>query len=253
MEAREYCRKDRTATNGHAFIEIGDFDDTSQGKRTDVEDVRLAIVNGTPMMQIADNHFGTWMRNYRALDLYQKMKRKPQQDREVLVTLLIGPPGTGKSHWCRAQGELGSQYFYSKASTGIYFDDYKGEKTLVIDDMQGIFSTSHLYILSNHVFVLQSHDLLGHLISLSILLRVLDKYPYQLPARGICHWAKYTEVYMTSNVLPRDWYSYGKGMSPLNAVTRRIHRYMVFTGNLGEFKFTDEYIECESLFRRYCE
>lgn len=110
----------------------------------------------------------------RALERYKQLSLRPL-NRDVKVTVIIGPPGTGKSKYAYDT----DPDLYSKPD-GQWFDGYTGQKTLLLDDFYG--------------------DL-----PYSTLLKVLDRYPLQVPVKGGFVYAQWTHVIITSNREPQQW------------------------------------------------
>lgn len=152
------------------------------------------------MEQIARDHFGTWTRNYRALERYQQLTSRPE-DRVVNVTFLYGKPGTGKTHWVNDNSDPADTFWFSPQPNACFFDGYEGQSTLVLDDFIG-----------------------GH-VPRNMLLRLLDKYALRLPIKGSSRIAKYSRVFITSNYWPSAWY---KDRDNLWAIQRRIGTVLIF-------------------------
>jgi len=90
-------------------------------------------------------------------------------------------------------------YFVTPTSTGqLWFDGYDGQDVVIFDDFYG-----------------------G--LPLPYMLRLLDGYPMRLPIKGGHTYAKWTKVYLTSNVPPTEWYQ-----DPDGAFARRIHEVVEF-------------------------
>lgn len=79
----------------------------------------------------------------------------------------------------------------------MWFDGYEGEETLIIDDFYGWCPHS-------------------------MLLRVLDRYPFRCPVKGGFTWGLWKNVIITSNKHPKDWYEKFDWRDD-EALRRRIH------------------------------
>jgi len=90
-----------------------------------------------------------------------------------------GVTGAGKSHHVFA--ELNDKKFYVKSPTTKWWDGYKGEDFVIIDEFRGDIGVSHL-------------------------LKWLDKYPCTVEIKGGQVPLKATKFYIMSNMDPRDWY-----------------------------------------------
>ena len=89
-----------------------------------------------------------------------------------------GPTGTGKSR--RAWNEA-SFDAYPKDPNTKFWDGYRGHEHVVLDEFRGLISISHL-------------------------LRWLDRYPVLVEIKGSMVALKATTFWITSNLHPRDWY-----------------------------------------------
>lgn len=107
---------------------------------------------------------------------------KGKEWRDITVTVLWGDEGVGKSRKARD-----CESWYVCEEPYKWFDGYQGEKRLILDDYEwgGI--------------------------NFSRLKRLLDGYQMMLETKGGHTWAKWEEVYITTNEDAREWTSY-KGM-----------------------------------------
>lgn len=153
------------------FWEFGEV--PSQGARTDWDAAHAQLQNGS----VADtiNTQPHLIPCIRALERYKQISEKGSH-RDVKVYVFYGSSGTGKT---RDAWELNPE-LYSKPD-GNWFDGYSGQDCLLLDDYQG--------------------DL-----PYTWLLKILDRYPIQLPVKGGFVTARYTKVIITTNVHPRHWY-----------------------------------------------
>lgn len=94
------------------------------------------------------------------------------------VTVYWGLTGVGKSH--RAWQEAGIDA-YPKLPTTKFWDGYRGHKNVVIDEFRGNIEVSHL-------------------------LRWFDKYPVIVEVKGGAVVFKAQQIWITSNLHPREWY-----------------------------------------------
>lgn len=128
--------------------------------------------------------------------------RYMQENRDVRVTFLYGATGTGKTRGIYERHAVSDvcRITSYKQGGGAYFDAYRGQPVLVLEEFQGQ-------------------------IPITELLTMLDIYPLMLPARYADRVACYTQVYITSNKsLPEI---YGRGFiisehSTWMALLRRI-------------------------------
>lgn len=150
-----------------------------QGERTDWVDGLSAIEEGASFTTIAKEYpaLGRCPRAYCMVKEEAEKKSAPEW-RDVKVTVLWGRTRSGKT---RKAMECDSKFKWH--ATRGWFDGYEGEKRLVIDE----FRDSQ--------------------ISISKLLEYLDGYVLWLPIKGSKTWARWTEVFITSNVNPEKWYT----------------------------------------------
>lgn len=165
---KEYCTKE-----GGTIFEEGS--PMSQGKRSDLDVIKKEIDEGASYRNIADNHFGKWVIYRRSFQEYMTLKITPRSWKTKVI-VYWGKTGTGKTRKCHelADGAWTPGDF-------IWFDGYNGHESVIIDDYRGEYP-------------------------LPMLLKLLDRYPMQVPIKGgFVTWAPKT-VYITSNVEPKDWY-----------------------------------------------
>lgn len=203
--ARNYCMKEESRIHGP--YEYGEMKE--QGKRSDLEEIRGKIVNGVSEAQIADDHFGSWVRYHRAFREFKRVRHlEPVRDWPMELILFIGPSGTGKSS--RARAAYPGAYWGPK---GKWWDGYTGEETIIIDEMY------------------------GHRMPYTELLQLMDRYPYQVETKGGMVQITSRRIVFTSNQEPQDWYDSVKThqvtweQSPLY---RRIHEFgrIIRTGEI---------------------
>jgi len=171
-QSRDYCKKDKH------FFEFGTW--IEDGQRTDLEMARQMISDGATQLEIANEHFGSWVRYHKAFELYRIMLNK-NKERDLICNVFHGPTGTGKT---RKAIDLHHEDFFiiTQGNNGVWFDGYHGEKHLIIDDFFGWIKYTHL-------------------------LRILDRYPLNTETKGGHVLAEWKHVTITSNSHPRDWYT----------------------------------------------
>ncbi len=164
-----------------------------QGCRTDWQDGMGAITDGCTLWQIAHDYpaLGRCMHAVKTLKEEHDFESAPKW-RDVKVHVLYGPTGTGKTR--RAVDH--DNYFMQRAGEK-WWDGYRGEKRLVLDEFR------------------------DRCYKPEELIAILDGYKLRLPIKGAHTYARWTEVYITSNVNPEDWY---RGTIPETraAIARRI-------------------------------
>lgn len=173
------------------FEEIGEIPE--QGTRTDWTTALNHLDNGSDIPSVVAQQ-PQLLPSIRALERYKQLSLRPQ-NRDVKVIILIGEPGTGKSRWAY------DNYpdLYTKPD-GQWYDGYTGQKTILLDDYYGEIPYSQF-------------------------LKVLDRYPLQLPVKGGFIYAQYDTVIITSNRQPETWYVQGYNDALKRRVTRLEREY----------------------------
>lgn len=152
------------------------------GGRTDIHEFKEAIAQGSRWRDLADTH-GSMLIKYpngaRLLKgIVEKESRKAWRD--VTVTVLYGPTGTGKTRTAMDHDDV-----YKISPPYDWFDGYDGEQILVIDEYDSQ-------------------------IPITRLLGILDGYQLRLPIKGGFTYAAWTRVIITSNISPYHWHEKAK-------------------------------------------
>lgn len=187
----KHCKSARDSGNGRidwnttAPMELGVQEDQSdkkkrvkQGGRTDLAAAITELKNGTSVIDVIENQPSLAYHVNALLKVSNLIRFKPLE-RDVKVIVIWGDAECGKSHNARQQNHP----VFNK-SDGDWWDGYNGEKTIILDDYYGTLKYQEL-------------------------LKVLDRYPYQVPIKGSFVWAQYDTVYITSNTPPDQWYKMG--------------------------------------------
>lgn len=169
--ADEYVWKDDTRVEGTQF-ELGKraFKRNSQ---TDWSSVLSEAKRGrldTIPPDIVVRHYGNLRRI--AMDNLQPVA----QEREIKV--YWGPTGVGKSRLAWSEATLDA---YPKDPRTKFWDGYRGQEHVVIDEFRGGIDIAHL-------------------------LRWFDRYPVNVEIKGAATTLKATKIWITSNLSPEEWY-----------------------------------------------
>ncbi len=189
-KARKYCMK--TDTQMGDPIEIGTWDPQTSGKRNDLLDVKRKLDEGATDVEIAEEHFGSWVRYHKSFNSYKRIK-STVRNWKTHVIVLICSPGNGKSRWIRHHA--GSSAYW--AFNGKWFDDYDGTSDVILDDFYGW-------------------------IPYSSLLRMLDEYPFKVECKGDSINFAPKRIFISSNSHPLKWYDYERLRIDADALLRRI-------------------------------
>lgn len=184
--ANEYVHKEDTAVAGTRF-ELGNLP-IKRNSKEDWDRIRQCARTGELDTVPSD----IYIKYFSSLKRIASEFQEPQAiEKEVIV--LWGPTGTGKSR--RAWEEAGLQA-YPKDPNTKFWDGYRGQKHVVIDEFRGTVNVSNV-------------------------LRWLDRYPVIIEVKGGAVPLCATKVWITSNVDPRKWYA-GEDVATQQAVLRRL-------------------------------
>lgn len=209
--AEKYCQKE------------GDFEEwgkrpVGERKRTDIIRMNDIIedMKADPDKHVFD-HLGDdngllIMSHLRALKEYAsfniRMKQVPNKP-QFEVILCIGASGSGKSRWLAETYPDAFWVTYGASGQPTWFDGYKGEETIVLDDFKGSMQYTQF-------------------------LRLCDRYKQDLPVKGSTVPGVHTRIVLTSICEPSAWYDYSHATRKLREVERRITRVINFPINALE-------------------
>jgi hypothetical protein len=161
-----------------------------QGKRSDLQDFREAIVSGKRGRDLSMD-FLEVKAKYPKLEALLSSEEDEQVARQMYrdglepeVTVLIGAPGVGKTRY--AFDKHGDENIYvmpcgDGCAKSVWWDNYRGQDVIILDDFEGQIQYRYL-------------------------LRLLDRYPFQMQIKGGYCWRRCTKIYITSNVDIDLWY-----------------------------------------------
>jgi hypothetical protein len=187
----EYCQKEGD------FMEFGKV--PKQGRRSDLESIRSAIRDGATDLELADNHFGSWVRYRRAFSDYRALISSDQPRGDPKLHVFWGDSGTGKS--TRAFTEFQGAYMLNRPNCGtVWWDGYTGQSVVVIDEFYGWIPYSEL-------------------------LRVCDKWPHRV--RTTLGYVPFvaTTIVFTSNRPWTSWYPRRFADDGCAALARRLSQF----------------------------
>ncbi len=202
QQAIAYCKKSDTRVAHTDPYEYGE--PRSQGKRMDLEGFKGAVMGGAKMRELLDDHWGVIARYPKFYQTLTLMNR-PRRTRDLFVTLLYGETGTGKTRWVEETHGQTDDFYVGALNNGtMWFDYYDGQSVVLLDDFSG--ASSHF--------------------PLCALLRLLDRYPILVPTKGGHTWWMPDEVFVTTNLLPRNWYKWENRGEQYKALARRFHKVL---------------------------
>lgn len=200
--ANEYVWKEDTRVPGTQF-EHGALP-IQRGNSADWDAVKRSAEDGDFNAIPAD----ILIRNYGNIKRLRVDTLQPTFREDVRVHVFWGVSGTGKTR--RAWYEAGdpSEVFIKDPNTK-WWDGYRGQKKVIIDEFTGLISISHL-------------------------LRWIDRYPVIAEVKGYSTPLEAVEFWITSNIDPRDWYS-DINDEQRRGLMRRIHDCVHF-GELARWE-----------------
>lgn len=206
QQASDYCQKDDTRKEGSEPFIFGEMKATNPGSRQDLETFKDAVVSGKRKRDIVDEHFGTLCRYPKFYNTLNLMTR-PRGNQAIEVVLHIGEPGLGKTRSVMDRYTDDDELYATPLSNNtLWFDEYDLHQAVLIDDFAGAASK----------------------MPLDMLLRLLDRYPVMVPTKGSHAWWKPKIIYITTNILPKDWYKWeNRGVQYLS-LARRFSKVVLF-------------------------
>ncbi len=201
-QAIAYVKKEDTRIDGP--FEFGE--PRLQGKRMDLEGFKDDVLAGKRKRDLVEEYYPIIARYPKFYEQLTMMNR-PERTTDLVVTLLIGETGLGKTRSVMSKFGSDSDFYVAPLNNGtMWYDTYDGHTKVLIDDFAG--AASH--------------------ISLCSLLRLLDRYPVLVPTKGSHTWWLPNEVYVTTNILPKDWYKWENRGEQYKALARRFHKVSLY-------------------------
>lgn len=198
-EAIEYCMKDGE------FYEYGlkkpdSTDDTSKNlKQTRLRQIKKRIEEGANEDEVFEIDPVIAVQHSRWVEK-QLAKKKRTRKEDLRVLLYFGKPGTGKTRRAYEQYE---EIYALPIGKDLWFNNYYEQEEVLLDDFSGQMR-------------------------LVDTLRLLDRYPIQVPIKGGFVWWCPNTIIITTNVHPREWYNYAERKDSEQALRRRIHGVLNF-------------------------
>lgn len=161
-----------------------------QGERNDLKEVYEGLKVGKSLVEIIEDHPGTFIRYFkgieRTLDILRRDRQKREERISPTVIVYIGKSGTGKSHRCYNDPDYqNSGYKYPCQQTGkVYFDGYDGESVIWFDEFG------------------------GSVLPFGVFLRLCDKWETRVETKGasVCI-TGLKKVLISTTTYPKDWWA----------------------------------------------
>lgn len=197
LEAKNYCCKSETKTK--EFVELGDntIFESTQGTRNDIKDLYELIKDGKTDYELQEFNPSAYGKYYKGLERMRNnlLSKDCGKFENINVNIIYGKAGCGKTSYIYEKHGQDNCFKLEKGNgDNIWFDGYKGEKVLIIDDFYGW-------------------------IKYSKMLNFLDGYKMRLEIKGGVTYSNWNHIYITSNESPDKWYK--QGLTP--ALKRRIN------------------------------
>ncbi len=206
--ARDYCKDPKKRAPGARVVELGQ-EPAGSGCRSDLDALRADIRSGSSELQLFERHTASYFRYQRAIvrarGLYQR-RRDPSIDPAVHV--YCGPAGCGKSKRAYERYSRGDAYWASVNESGkIWWAGYTGESCIILDDFAGEMPFKYF-------------------------LRMVDRYPLVVCAKGESLQLLASEWIITSNTHPDSWWhwTHPDGTPRLHkpALQRRVSKILLW-------------------------
>lgn len=215
LECKEYCFKigkwegtDKERLHDHSLDkESGELpQEKGSGYRTDLHTLYDLIKKGYSTYDILEEH-PEYINQYDKIDkVRQTIKEEQYRNtwRDIKVTYIWGQTGAGKTR--SIMDGYGYENVYRVTDYDHPFDSYRGQKVIIFEE----FRSS---------------------LRISDMLKYLDGYPVEFPARYNNKVACFTEVYIITNIDIRQQYPNEQKYETMTwkALLRRIHKVRVFT------------------------
>jgi len=189
--AKNYCSKEDTRVGGPWTYGDDSKIPRKKGERMDLKRVHAMMVAGTTATDLMMNPdtFPVWCRNYRAIDRFL-LENEPKRNWITFTQVYWGVSGCGKTrraHYeasLKADGTVGEPYYVLRKPQGnaVYWDGYKGEKHIIIDEFYGWIPRTQMQTLC-------------------------DRYPCIIDHKGGARNFLGTKIWITSNEPPEQWWS----------------------------------------------
>ncbi len=194
-QARQYAMKEDTRVAGP--WEHGEWEAGGAGARNDLVAFRNAVQSGANKRTMIEDHPLAMARYPRFYGTIRSTVR-PVREEDLVIRLNYGTTGTGKTRYAF---DTYPDLFEVPISNGtLWFDGYDMHKNVLFDDFCGAASK----------------------ITLDNVLKLFDRYPRQVPVKGEYVWWLPTNIVVTTNIHPRNWYTWEGREMQYDALKRRI-------------------------------
>lgn len=175
-EQQDYCLKDGN------IIRVED--NSQQGERTDLHMWVNDMKSGKSFEDLLDKHTSCMIRYGRFHEKYtaRLLKDQTKNFRNVKVTVLWGPGGTGKTKRVLYNNDGSRKDVFKAPYDFKWWCNYDGEKSILLDEFKGAKCSFEYWK------------------------ELVDGHQLKLPVKGSHTYANWEHVYITSNYHPDDWW-----------------------------------------------
>ncbi len=213
-----------TTNDIESHEEYGNIPPERQGCRNDLADLYDMIKSGLSNYEILEISPQYMLHMDKVERVRQSVREESYKDtwRDLFVCYIFGSTGAGKTRG--VMEEYGYSQVYRVTDYEHPFDSYKGQDVIVFEE----FRSS---------------------LRIDDMLKYLDGYPVELPARYMNRVACFTKVYIISNIDLRYQYPHMQREQPetWKAFLRRINRVKSYIGERVVDVPLEEFLEFENL------
>lgn len=189
---KKYCTKESGRIQGP--WEFGEL--PHQGKRSDLLACKDLLDSGASLKELSEDYFSQFVRYHRSFKEYQLLIAEARSW-PMEIEVVYGSTGTGKSRYC-FENYPGAYWKSKNSGNQQFWDGYTGQEVIIIDEYYGWFSWDYL-------------------------LRLTDRYPFNVDIKHGTVPIAAKKIVFTSNKHPREWYPNTKyGWDDSNPLKRRI-------------------------------
>lgn len=197
----EYCCKSESWVEPYRTV-IGHKKLTGQGRRSDLNKCKELLDSNQGLLSVFENNFADGVRYHRGFEKYLQLKLNQPRNWVMEVIVIIGPSGSGKSRSCYDNED--SVFCPIITKDKIWFDNYNGETTVLLDDVRTI--------------------------DITFILQLCDRYPMRVECKGGSMNFCSKKIYITSNTHYEDWFPkknvFDDNSHNIKAFERRITKYI---------------------------
>ena len=205
--------------------EFGELPEERQGKRSDIAELYELIKDGLSNFEIMETNPRYMMHMEKVEKARQAILEESFKDkwRNLEITYIWGTTGCGKTRGIMEK--YGYSNVYRVTDYAHPFDSYKGQDVIIFEE----FRSS---------------------LPIEDMLKYLDGYPVELPARYMNRVACFTKVFIITNIDIREQYPNMQKIQPetWNAFLRRIHTVKIYNGQSMAEMPLKTYLEFENPF-----